>query len=981
MVEDGQWTKFVITLTEHCLDRYNVELPVNFGMVGVEKACEILLELLGEQKAILSVYNVEESLAGEESSDTYSDDAESDDCDGLDGIAELPPDDEDGAAVTRREDLEREEEEDRVSLIVNDGRSEGENSDVEERGEETDMDVCDEVDGRGDVVATPGSSNPIPTLTVFTKSSPGLSTDTPLPSPSFDGQRSHSGTSSQSQDENLSASDLAGGDESGNRISKNGGRITPTNVAEEPETDSSTDHVDGRLCERTAVESARYREPNFKTHLRRQAMLLTGALKEAYSAGESLPATVDALQLQLERFIFNPRKETPAEHLEVRYNFYPPFMTPKAICNYHIFAVTAPIPKSCKANRGGTALLSKLRQCDQYPRLPKWRLGVKIDDGLGSEVSPVSELKDEIKLVPLVDDVSRLQWAKMRGEHVVFFSYPSLHMPPKISRMLMETLLQPFADENNRAEDVEPCVTDEELRHIIDPLGEMNAEDAMRAILKRRSMVTMAVRYCSQLELMERVFREPSSVKKCQEVLHHTFHHGYVQVIRETAKVNLSNYATFHGITYNNPLNNCVLTRLLEGVDKEDFVVDSVYLFLVLTWQTAMGMWQQAVADETIVAYSKAFSAAKRSLYAMTSVTDISKAIVDLLMDGDRLTVEMRKALPNFTTSSQISQFRHFLMERSNVPSVAAPFMPSDFVPIAYKQGQPLLWDQIYLLQMAYYLTNHGGYLWEPEVDTPQERYYCPCNLCSPHRMPQHNVALHNEMLAIGTFEIRTCENKSFKLTPELWTNAYLEKFCSADFHPFTVRHYKHCERAFSEPLTACVTQRPEILSLIRQIQQNREEFLLNKGKGIYKDPATGETISVCPQPPPRQAGSKEGKALPASGSDRYSGIEASIGAVGAIRASGRNNEPKHGSKDVGREDQSGRVAESDRGECFSSTVRRRERGRRRRRISRKSGHRNGERNGGGGILGRSPTPAEICAASEIDSRIESETGSRERSV
>lgn len=595
-------------------------------------------------------------------------------------------------------------------------------------------------------------------------------------------------------------------------------------------------------------------EPNIRTHLNRQAMMLKGALKEIDESGETFKLSVSDIQLMLERFIFNPPSGTPAEHAEVRYNFYPPFMHPKTICNYHIFSTTAPIPMSCKANRYGTEIMKKTVNLSTFRRLPKWNIGVSIDDDLGDEVSPVGELEEGVKMVPLEGDISRLQWAKSRGAHIMYFSYPSLHAPPKIVKMLMETLIQPMANEGDR-DNCEPCVSDEEIAAMVDPNGSMDVPDRHAAIEKRRSMVSMAIKHCFEMHLMERLFREPSMVKKLQEVLHHTLHHGFVQVIREVAKVNLSNYVTFHGTTYNNLLNNCIQGQLFEGVDKEDFVVDSVYLALVLTWQTGMGMWQQAITDDTVKMYADYFERNKRRIYAMSSVNDMANEIIDALMDGDRLTQEMRKALPNFICLSQISSFRQFLMERSNIPSTAAPFYPSDFIPLCFKQCSPRLWQHCYLLQVAYFITNHGGYLWEPDSASSLSRAYCPCNLCSPHRMPQDNVALHNEMEAIGTFEIQNAEGKSFKLTPELWTNAYLDKFMPQDYHPFEVHFFKEHPDNFVPNMTACVTSSPQIFTLIRQIKENREEFLLNKGKGVYKDPASGETISHAPKQATEQAG------------------------------------------------------------------------------------------------------------------------------
>ncbi|BBJ21551.1 hexon assembly protein 100K [Crane-associated adenovirus 1] len=594
-----------------------------------------------------------------------------------------------------------------------------------------------------------------------------------------------------------------------------------------------------------------------KNHLRRQSMLLSGALKDI---DKDLTLQLCDIQYQLERFIFNPPPSTPSDFKEVRHNFYPPFLHPKAICNYSIFTITTSIPKSCKCNRYETTIFKSSFDRKYFEMLPRFRSDAKFNDDLGSAVNPVGELKEEVKLTPLVSDTSRLQFAKARGEHLHFFGYPSLHLPPKMVQCLMETLIAPLAEEGK---DTVMSISDEEISNLIDPKGKMSKNNLLKAIQRRRDDVAFSIRYGVQLYLMERVIRNPEMIRKIQETLHHTFHHGYVNLVREVSKVNLSNYVTFHGITYLNPLNNCILANLYEDQDKADYIVDSIYLFLVLAWQTAMGMWHQAINDQTLKAYSSVLNSQKLSIYSKSTVYDISQLIIDLLMDGNRLVEEMKNALPNFTSSSQISTFRQFLMERSNIPSLAAPFMPSDFIPLCFSECHPILWDQSYLLQTAFFICNHGGYLHENEVSNFK---YCPCNLCSPHRMPQDNIALHNEINAIGTFEFQTDDGKLFKLSPELWTNAYLDKFVEKDFHAYNVVPYRSNKSVFSKNLTPCVISSPEILSLIRQIQASREEFLLSKGKGVYKDPKTGETIShLAPQV--HQAGSAQTKTIPATDS------------------------------------------------------------------------------------------------------------------
>lgn len=954
------WRRFVDAIQQYVAEVYGAFLALDPEALPVnresDRAAQILIDALGEERAVLVAYRVAEELLDDK---------------------DLPNETSDKEPLSENEAQAHSFAESTVSDDINvprDDASVGSKTDSSEERSESERDA-EEEEEEGPPRDTEEEDGTSP----------------PLLSPKHDnGEPDHNPDGG----ENDSDSDADSG-----YYSADGGRVG--RLLSDTETENS--------CEKTvhvAIEGEPARDristgdsdsngdpeeqathpidlvPAFRKCFERQAALLTGALKDALpETDRDVPVTVPDVQFQLERFVFNPDPRVPLEHREVRYNFYPPFMRPKAIANYHIFAVTAPIPASCKANRSGSKLLEGCRQTSSFKRLPRWRLNVQFDDGLGEEVTPVTELTDA-KLVPLQEDISRLQWAKMRGEHIRFFSYPSLHMPPKISRMLMETLIQPFADENDKGDCVKPCIDDEELRLIVDPDNKMRGDELYKAIQRRRTMVTMAVRFTALLELMERVFREPSSIKKAQEVLHHTLHHGFVAQVRETAKVNLSNYATYHGITYNDPLNNCTVAKLFEGRDKEDYVLDSIYLFLVLNWQTAMGMWQQAIDDTTIQVYAEAFTRRRRAIYALTNITDISRAIIDILMDGDRLTEEMRKALPNFVTQSQISDFRHFLTERSNVPTMAAPFYPSDFIPLTFRQSAPLLWDHVYLLQVAYFLMNHGGYLWEPlesEAETPQLRAYCPCNLCSPHRMIADNVALHNEVLAIGTFEIRSAEGKTFKLTPELWANAYLDKFVADDFHPFTVFHYSDHRSSFGKNYTACVTESPEILSLIRQIQASREEFLLSRGKGVYKDPQTGETLaSSTASAGEIRPGATRSASLPAATTGVSGGASAPQKPPRAIRADEHNSpaataaelptlkrdygEPslstpsgwRHGSENARREDENNRRAASGR-ERRSLPYRRSVRGsgsdRDRRRNTRKSGYGGGSEHylGGGG--------------------------------
>lgn len=866
------WPDYVSRLRSHVYTTYRVELPEDRSLLAQwaqspQSLIDMLIDRLGQQTAVLSVYKTLEDLIADE----------------VVAEGEPAPSQVEEEQEKEQEEQEKEEEEEKEKATTTTAVAPIDSDFSDQEGEEEDNEQQQQQqDGQNNPAASDADSDyhsgdgGQPSEGGPGRSSPAVP---PPPSP----VTASAAISFQEEEEEEPLLPQESGDESdpGHDASS----VQCPHDSDAGERQLGEDTIPSQSAADTVVSTVvEPTGPHLLKCVERQAMILTSALKEAQlSPDNGMPLTIEAVQRQLERFIFNPDPKVPREHQEPRYNFYPPFQIPKAIANYHIFAVTAPIPQSCKANRSGTELLQSLRTLTTLKRLPRWKYGTTINDSLGEEVAPITELQD-VKLVPLRDDLSRLQWAKMRGDHIRYFCYPSLHMPPKITRMLMETLMQPFADESVRDDYPAPSISDEEIMCIIDPDGAMSPPARAKAVETRRNMIALAVRYTTQLELMERVFREPSSIKKTQEVLHHTFHHGFVSLIRETAKVNLSNYSTFHGCTYNDPLNNCMIAKLMEGADKQDFLVDSIYLFLVLTWQTAMGMWQQAIDDNTVKMYAEVFEKQRRALYALDTVTAISKAIVDILMDGDRLCHEMRKALPNFTTMSQIDCFRQFVMERSNIPSMAAPFMPSDFVPLTYRQSQPLLWDQVYLLQLAFFLNNHGGYLWEPqdpENSTARDKAYCPCNLCSPHRMPQHNVALHNEMLAINTFEIRSAEGKTFKLTPELWTNAYLDKFVAEDYHPFEVRHFADNQAGFSKDMTACVTTSPEILSLIRQIQASREEFLLTRGKGVYKDPQTGEPLT--PQPA-LHTGAKQLPALPAAETDPARGTAAPAKPPRALR-------------------------------------------------------------------------------------------------
>ncbi len=72
---------------------------------------------------------------------------------------------------------------------------------------------------------------------------------------------------------------------------------------------------------------------------------------------------------------------------------------------------------------------------------------------------------------------------------------------------------------------------------------------------------------------------------------------------------------------------------------------------------------------------------------------------------------------------------------------------------------------------------------------------HCRCNLCTPHRSLVCNTELLNETQVIGTAEIQGPEQQegasNLKLTPALWTSAYLRKFIPEDYHANQIKFYE----------------------------------------------------------------------------------------------------------------------------------------------------------------------------------------------
>lgn len=586
---------------------------------------------------------------------------------------------------------------------------------------------------------------------------------------------------------------------------------------------------------------------SFTIHLKRQAQLCKRALVSKY---KYLPESVSEIGAAFEECIFNPESAEDKKQQEARFNLYPPFTIPERTACYSSFFNIMSVPYSCLANRTGTRKYRDLKEVKSYEILPKFDDGAfVIADGLGSEVTATDTLPRNTRLVQLEQDNLRLLNLKEKLRHVTHFAYPALNLPAKISKQLIENLYKPMQVGGEEDKAVDYVFTEQHFVELIEK-NQCDAEP-LQLIESFRTNLLRAIQYLAPLRLMEAVFHHAGFIKKMQEILHYTFHHGFIRYIGEITKKNLSDYITFHAMTFENRNNNPNLQSTLNLIDGEDYMIDCILCFLMLSWQTLMGVWQQNLNETNLGTLKGLLRARGQELLMLKDADSMADQLVDWITDSGDLIRIFQECAPDFMSQMQLSIFRNFVLARSNIVSCLVPALVKDFIPLDFKESPPRLWLHVYLQRLSHFLYNHGDYcqiffIDDNESSTPCNEIYCNCNLCAPHRVPSYNVALHNEIQAIGTFDMvvqREGKTEKLTLTAGMWANRYLEHFVPEDFFPFEVKKYLDYPEAFSGEMTACVINKPKILSVLKGLQQQREKFLLEKGSGIYLDPETGERL------------------------------------------------------------------------------------------------------------------------------------------
>nr|QPN96220.1 100K [Bearded dragon adenovirus 1] len=563
-------------------------------------------------------------------------------------------------------------------------------------------------------------------------------------------------------------------------------------------------------------------------HLERQGKILK-------NLGAS-PAEADALGAFLEKNLFTPAarpdKSTTSEGADPRLNFYPPFLVPECLALHFPFFVSTAVPMSCKANRVGSETYKSWEELDRLPdEFPNAQNGWT--DALG-KVKTMAELKENQKLALLEQDGTRLRWMKLKSQGLANFAYPALQLPPPVQQMLLEAFVGTRQEPNKIDGPYVPSLTAQTLRAADEP---PLTQDQVK---ERRELLGAAATFGVPLLAMQGFFTSSTLIKNLQESLHHTFLHGFVRLVKLLAEADLSQFVTYHGLTYRNRLNNPTLHRNLEGADRVDYVVDTIYLFLVYTWQTAMDVWGQALDEATLEAIKERIEAVKplvvRDTYEEACVKILGAVFPPLLREA--LVVN----LPDFVNQTQLNNFRHFINAKAGIPSSVCPAMPTDFIPLEFKEAHPILHPHVFLLRMASYLKNHGDYC-NPADQVTLSSCLCECNLCSPHRMPCYNPALMQEITCIGQIEVQKGSESSFSFTPQVFCDAYLKKFEESDFYFDRVIRYSPGAGAFTAPLSACVVRDPRLLAVFHEAQKRREENLMKRGCGLYKDTQTGEVL------------------------------------------------------------------------------------------------------------------------------------------
>lgn len=589
-------------------------------------------------------------------------------------------------------------------------------------------------------------------------------------------------------------------------------------------------------------------------HLLRQSTIL----KEALQDRAEVPLDVSELSRAYEANLFSPRvppKKQPNGTCEPnpRLNFYPVFAVPEALATYHIFFKNQRIPLSCRANRTQADRLLHLKTGAAIPEIASLEEVPKIFEGLGrDEKRAANTLQKEDRereniLVELEGDNARLAVLK-RSVEVSHCAYPALNLPPKVMRSVMDQLLikraeplDPDRPETGDSEDGKPVVSDEELERWL------GTRDPQTLQEKRKTMMA-AILVTTELECLRRFFTDVQTLRKLEESLHYTFRHGYVRQACKISNVELSNLVSYMGILHENRVGQSVLHCTLQGEARRDYIRDCIYLFLILTWQTAMGVWQQCLEERNLRELDKLLIRERKALWTTFSERATARQLADIIFP-ERLMQTLQNGLPDFVSQSILQNFRSFVLERSGILPAMSCALPSDFVPLTYRECPPPLWSHCYLLRLANFLAYHSDLMEDASGEGLLE-CHCRCNLCTPHRSLVCNTELLSETQVIGTFEIQGPEGQEgaasgLKLTPALWTSAYLRKFEPEDYHAHKIQFYEDQSRPSKVPLTACVITQSKILAQLQSINQARQEFLLKKGRGVYLDPQTGEELNT----------------------------------------------------------------------------------------------------------------------------------------
>ncbi|ACJ14520.1 100k [Murine adenovirus 3] len=587
------------------------------------------------------------------------------------------------------------------------------------------------------------------------------------------------------------------------------------------------------------------------THIHRQGRILREALNADTGNSEWDPTCVSNL---LEKSLFTrsckdtakiQKQANGAMNPDPRLNFYPAFMVPEVLATYHPFFINHRIPISCRANRPHADKKWHLRDGAGLPDIVTVQEQPRFFESLREADAPqttasVPESEGDGALIELAGDSPRLAVMK-RCLSVTHAAYPAIGLPPKITKVIAEELV--YGRENVGSEP-EPPVTDDLLQKWL------QAKDAKDpAVEEQRKTVTAVALITCQLEVLRSFFSRQDIIRRVGESLHYLFHHGYVKQAIDVSQTDLTHLVTYMGVIHENRVGQSVLHRTLSGEARRDYIRDTIYLFLIYTWQTAMGVWQQCLEESNLSQLRAILHKHLRSLYT-ERCERILAAELRRLVFPSRLEDSLAQGLPDILHQSIIHNFRSFILERSGILPATSCAFPSDFVPTCFRECPPPLWAHAYLLSLANYFMYHND-LQEDLSGEGLLTAHCRCNLCSPHRSLVLNSALLNEVKCINTFELQGPPDKdgkpstSFKLTPGLWVSAYLRKFEAKDYHPFVIKYFENSNRQSETPLTACVITQPQIVAQLLAIHDHRREFLKKKGKGVYLDPQTGEELSV----------------------------------------------------------------------------------------------------------------------------------------